>query len=234
MHKRLTPHLADGRRFLLGDAGHLSSPFGGEGLNSGLHDAHNLAWKLALELHGRGRPGLTDTFAVERGAAARHVPAVSDQLHELVQAAVESARTGRSPAPTASPSPAPTAALVRARGMLDGSYPGSPLTSSYPPAGDRGLPRRCDDPVPAPGERYRQRVALRGTSHHLLVSGRPGRPALDHLRSRWAGLLDVHAFEGNGAVLVRPDGYLGFRAASADAAGLAALDANLVSYLIPS
>jgi len=66
------------------------------------------------------------------------------------------------------------------------------------------------------------------------VSGRPDRPALEHLRSRWAGLLDVHAFEGNGAVLVRPDGYLGFRAASADAAGLTALDAHLGSYLIPS
>ena len=234
MHKRLTPHLADGRRFLLGDAGHLSSPFGGEGLNSGLHDAHNLAWKLALEVQGRGRPGLTDTFAVERGAAALHVLAVSDQLHELVQAAVKSAREAPPPSPAASHPKAQTAALVRARGMLDGSYAGSPLTSSYPPAGDQALPSRSDDPVPAPGERYPQRVALGGTRHHLLVSGRPGGPGLDHLRSRWAGLLDVHAFDGNGAVLVRPDGYLGFRAASADAAGLAALDAHLGSYLIPS
>ena len=175
MHKRLTPHLADGRRFLLGDAGHLSSPFGGEGLNSGLHDAHNLAWKLALELRGRGRPGLTDTFAVERGAAGRHVLAVSDRLHQLVQTAVEAARTGRPPSATAPPSPAQAAALVRARCMLDVAYAGSPLTGRYPSAGDDGLLRRSDDPVPAPGERYPGRAALRGTGHHVLLAGRPSR-----------------------------------------------------------
>ncbi|HEY1667684.1 MAG TPA: FAD-dependent oxidoreductase, partial [Trebonia sp.] len=56
MHRRLVPQLADGRCFLLGDAGHLSSPFGGEGLNSGIHDGNNLGWKLALELRGRSRP----------------------------------------------------------------------------------------------------------------------------------------------------------------------------------
>ena len=58
MHRRIALRLAGERWFLLGDAGHLSSPFGGEGLNSGLHDGHNLAWKLALTVQGRARGAL--------------------------------------------------------------------------------------------------------------------------------------------------------------------------------
>jgi 2-polyprenyl-6-methoxyphenol hydroxylase-like FAD-dependent oxidoreductase len=50
MHHRVVSRPAQGRRFLLGDGGHLSSPFGGEGLNSGLHDARDIAWTLALWL----------------------------------------------------------------------------------------------------------------------------------------------------------------------------------------
>ena len=68
MHRRLVPQLADGRCFLLGDAGHLSSPFGGEGLNSGIHDGYNLGWKLALELRGRARPACSKASRLSAAA----------------------------------------------------------------------------------------------------------------------------------------------------------------------
>jgi 6-methylpretetramide 4-monooxygenase / 4-hydroxy-6-methylpretetramide 12a-monooxygenase len=231
MHRRLVPQLADGRCFLLGDAGHLSSPFGGEGLNSGIHDGYNLGWKLALELAGRGRPGLLESFAAERLAADRHVLMISDRLHQLANRAVESARTGVVPAP---PTPAEVAAMVRSRSMLDVSYAGSPLVSEYP--ADARTPM-----TPAPGDRYPDRVGLVGSGHHLLLFG-AAEDARHGLRHRWQGLVEISHATGDprraglatgGAVLVRPDGHIGFRT-PASPAGLDALDSHLASYLIPA
>ncbi|MER6666869.1 FAD-dependent monooxygenase [Amycolatopsis japonica] len=54
------------RVFLAGDAAHLHPPAGGFGANTGIHDAHNLAWKLAAALHGWAGPGLLDTYDAER------------------------------------------------------------------------------------------------------------------------------------------------------------------------
>ena len=231
MHRRLVPQLADGRCFLLGDAGHLSSPFGGEGLNSGIHDGCNLGWKLALELRGRGRPGLLESFATERLAADRHVLMVSDRLHELAYRSVESARTGVVPAP---PTRAEVAAMVQSRSMLDVSYAGSSLVGEYP--ADTRTPM-----TPAPGDRYPDRTALAGPGHHLLLFGGAQDADIERLRRRWRGLVEISHATGDprraglasgGAVLVRPDGHIGFRA-PADSAGLGALDSHLDSYLIP-
>jgi 3-(3-hydroxy-phenyl)propionate hydroxylase len=62
----LAKTFSQGRVFLLGDAAHMMPPFGGQGLNSGLRDAHNLTWKLAMVLKGLARPHLLDTYHQER------------------------------------------------------------------------------------------------------------------------------------------------------------------------
>ena len=54
---------------LAGDAAHIHSPAGGQGMNTGMQDAFNLAWKLAMVLHGAAKPSLLNSYSIERCAA---------------------------------------------------------------------------------------------------------------------------------------------------------------------
>ena len=77
-HQRVADTFRVGRVFLAGDAAHLMSPFGARGLNSGVADAENLAWKLWLVLAGRAPVELLDTYDLERRAAARENVAITN------------------------------------------------------------------------------------------------------------------------------------------------------------
>ncbi|MDN5855451.1 MAG: FAD-dependent monooxygenase, partial [Actinomycetia bacterium] len=73
VHARHADRTRVGRVFLVGDAAHIHSPAGGQGLNTGVTDAHNLAWKLALVWHGHAHTALLDSYETERGQVARSV-----------------------------------------------------------------------------------------------------------------------------------------------------------------
>src|SRR5882762_4301991 len=79
VHHRVADHFREGRAFLLGDAAHIHSPVGGQGMNTGIGDAVNLAWKLAAVLHGRAATSILDSYEPERIAFARRLVATTDR-----------------------------------------------------------------------------------------------------------------------------------------------------------
>jgi len=110
------------------------------------------------------------------------------------------------------------------------------------------LGAEVDDPVWRDAEeisraRFPSRHRLSGTGHHLIVFG--AAPRLDHLRARWEKLVSIvdatnlhfdateAGVPNGGAILVRPDGFIGFRAAPANETTMDALDTHLATYLVP-
>jgi 2-polyprenyl-6-methoxyphenol hydroxylase-like FAD-dependent oxidoreductase len=84
VHHRVADRFRKGRCFLLGDAAHIHSPVGGQGMNTGIGDAVNLAWKLAAVLRGRARVSLLDTYEPERIGFARRLVATTDRAFTAV------------------------------------------------------------------------------------------------------------------------------------------------------
>jgi hypothetical protein len=82
----VTQHFRKRRAFLLGDAAHIHSPAGGQGMNTGIGDAINLAWKLAAVLAGRAGDNLLDSYEAERIGFARRLVATTDRIFSFVTA----------------------------------------------------------------------------------------------------------------------------------------------------
>ena len=86
VHHRVSNHFRKGRAFLLGDAAHIHSPVGGQGMNTGIGDAINLAWKLKWVLDSRAPDHMLDSYEIERIAFARRLVATTDRGFTLASA----------------------------------------------------------------------------------------------------------------------------------------------------
>jgi hypothetical protein len=86
VHHRVTEHFRKSRAFLLGDAAHIHSPAGGQGMNTGIGDAINLAWKLAAVLGGTASDSLLASYETERIGFARRLVATTDRAFRFATA----------------------------------------------------------------------------------------------------------------------------------------------------
>lgn len=86
IHHRAAEKFRDRRCFLLGDAAHIHSPAGAQGMNTGLQDAYNLGWKLALVVQGQASPALLDSYEQERLPVAQRLLRTTDRLFQILVA----------------------------------------------------------------------------------------------------------------------------------------------------
>ena len=200
-HRRSASAYRRGRVLLAGDAVHIHSPAGGQGLNTGMLDAHNLGWKLALVASGRAPDTLLDSYGAERGPVAAEVVGLT---HALVHYGTMTHPVKRRVRDVVVPALGRSAAIQRRAARRI-----SQVYVSYPASG----PRMPDLAVRAGGRATTLHQVLRGGRHVLVVPAADVAAVLDD-----AGLtpyrddLDVVAADGTGpVVLVRPDGHVAAR-----------------------
>jgi 2-polyprenyl-6-methoxyphenol hydroxylase-like FAD-dependent oxidoreductase len=203
-----------GRALLAGDAAHIHSPAGGQGMNTGMMDAHNLAWKLALVANGAPE-ALLDTYGQERVPVAAEVLRLSDKMigwATMRQPVKRALRNAFVPAATRLPTVQKRAA--RRLSQMSLGYPSSPLVRPGAGRGPRPGERMPDLEVRTNAGAMRLHRALGQGRHVLLVSD-----AQIHARFTasglevFAGLVDVvnSGKPTAGFALVRPDGILAAR-----------------------
>jgi len=152
INRRMANHYRRGRVFLAGDAVHVHSPAGGQGMNTGIQDAFNLGWKLALTIHGQAADTLLDTYEEERAPIARAVLAKTGSGDRALYSHNPVASFVRDHvAAPALQRPAIREALFSRLAQLDVNYRQSSLSATHhphlgppPPNGHRDIPRLDD------------------------------------------------------------------------------------------
>ena len=243
IHHRRAERFQAGRCFLLGDAAHVHSPMGGQGMNTGLQDAYNLAWKLALVVQGRAEPVLLESYEAERTLVANRLLATTDRGFRLLVSESRLAGVFRTKVFAKVMAFAMGRAFARRLAFATLSqtgirYPRSTLSSTLAGAPRGGAPRA--------GDRFPWlRVALReggpiedlyqkldDTRFNLVLVGQP---APERGAQGLGDLMRVHSIpndagnarelaraglRGPAFYLLRPDGHIGLAGRRFDAVAL--------------
>lgn len=222
LHHRQAAHYRAGRFFLAGDAAHVHSPAGGQGMNTGLQDAWNLGWKLALNVRGVAGESLLDSYEAERQPVGRFLLRYTDRLFGQFARIAKGGPIAWAfrtlflggIVPTVMASPKRRSRAFRIVSQLGIRYPSSPIVSEGKPslkAGPRAGDRFPDAPVSVRGKSSRLHRELLGPRFHMLVCGPEAdwdQAAVVDLEKRYAGLLSIHhlAREGSSSALLDPTG----------------------------
>ncbi|PWK87469.1 FAD binding domain-containing protein [Lentzea atacamensis] len=238
LHRRSVPRFREGRVFLAGDAAHIHSPAGAQGMNTGIQDAYNLAWKIAAVEHGHAHAGILDSYTAERHPVATRLLRTTDRGFSIAAAQHPLARLVRALQPRLLPHavarPAFRRLVAGLFSQLRVGYPDSPLNSH-------------DGPMrhgPRPGDRAREVVVggqrlftlLRGTHYTVLLFTRDAdtSPALAlaaTLENRYGAAVHTHIvsmrdgagmltdsdgsahkrYSNDTAYVIRPDGHIAYR-----------------------
>jgi 2-polyprenyl-6-methoxyphenol hydroxylase-like FAD-dependent oxidoreductase len=226
LHRRGVHNYRVGRAFVAGDAAHIHSPAGGQGMNTGIQDAVNLGWKLALVAQGRAPEWVLDTYESERLPVAQTLLRTTDVMFAAMVSRGYGGFLIRHIAPgfalRALLIPALRRNLVRFMSETEISYADSPLSVN---AGDR---------APALFELYRHpRHTL--LQFGLQFGGTPTQPSSENVVSHVVPdptLATKFRVPGGGLCLVRPDGYVAFRASPLNNHTTSALQADLARRFI--
>jgi 2-polyprenyl-6-methoxyphenol hydroxylase-like FAD-dependent oxidoreductase len=199
IHHRQVARLRVGRMFIAGDAAHIHSPFGGQGMNTGLHDVWNLVWKLDLALRGHGNEQLLESYSVERRPVIKHVIETTDVLTKVMGTPNRLAQALRDTViPMVSRLAPFQDAFVQRLSELGIAYRGSPI-------------------VEGPGQRYFDDSMHGGKgilSRFLLLLSNDAEPSTTEAAKQLAGsftdILELRLARRQALTLIRPDGYIAY------------------------
>lgn len=205
IHHRHVSELRKGRIFVAGDAAHIHSPFGGQGMNTGLQDVWNLAWKLELILRGHGTERLLESYGAERLPIIKQVIETTDHMTRVLSAPSKLAQALRDVViPMVSRLAPFQHAFVRRLSELGIAYGSSPI-------------------VEGAGQRYIDESVRGGSgicSRFLLIIDQDSDPAVAQAASRltasFDGVVELRMAQRQGVMLVRPDGYVAWTARGQD------------------